>query len=88
MCNEPCARPSRVQGRVRGACKCACVDLPARTTLARELGVHGLLSHNGELVKRELGHRLTLKLVEEFDDRARSLLVHQLLWLALLLGLG
>jgi hypothetical protein len=56
--------------------------------MARELGVHGFLSHDGELVERELGHRLTLELVEEFDDRARALLVHQLLRLALRLGLG
>ena len=56
--------------------------------MARELGVHGFLSHDGELVERELGHRLTLELVEKFDDRARALLVHQLLRFALLLGLG
>ena len=63
-------------------------DIPARTTMARELGVHGFLSHDGELVERELGHRLTLELVEKFDDRARTLLVHQLLRFALLFGLG
>ena len=64
------------------------MDVPAGAAVATELGVHGLLPYDRELMEGELGHRLTLELIEELDDRARALLVHQLLRLALLLGLG
>ena len=64
------------------------MDAPARAAVARKLGIHGLLSQDGELVKREFCHCLTLELVKKLNDRAGALLVHQFLLLALLLSLG